>query len=200
MEAQNSTGAVRVTSTAPIERAHSDRARSGSIEVILTTPFSLCFPRRRERPRLPTFPHFSFSCDGQGCHFSGVARWNSTARNILTRPTPSAPGRALVPGEHCFIVRVLRARRGTWPLPPHPSEARVARAKETNGPPLPSYTVKCCFTISALNSLLLPDTTTAPLAITTYFSARRAAKWSPCSTNKMAKRLEFLNPIITSSI
>ena len=34
-----------------------------------------------------------------------------TARNILTRPTPSAPRRALVPGEHILIVRVLRARR-----------------------------------------------------------------------------------------
>jgi hypothetical protein len=34
-----------------------------------------------------------------------------TARDILTRPTPSAPRRALVPGKHSFIVRVLRARR-----------------------------------------------------------------------------------------
>src|SRR5262249_40151992 len=39
------------------------------------------------------------------------------------------------------------------------------------------YTVKCCLTISALNSSLLPAATTAPLAITTYFSANRAAKW-----------------------
>jgi hypothetical protein len=30
----------------------------------------------------------------------------------------------------------------------------------------------------------LPATTTAPLAITTNFSARRAATWSPCSTKK----------------
>ena len=45
-------------------------------------------PRFRERPRLPF-----------------------TARNFLTRPTPIAPRRALVPGEHRFIVRVLRARR-----------------------------------------------------------------------------------------
>ena len=34
-----------------------------------------------------------------------------TARNLLTRPTPSAPRRALVPSEHSFTVRGLRARR-----------------------------------------------------------------------------------------
>src|ERR1700686_2346872 len=44
MEAQNSTGVVRLTSTAPPERAHSDRARSGSTEVILTTPPSPLVP------------------------------------------------------------------------------------------------------------------------------------------------------------
>jgi hypothetical protein len=33
-----------------------------------------------------------------------------TARNFLTRPTPIAPRRALVPGEHILIVRVPRAR------------------------------------------------------------------------------------------
>jgi hypothetical protein len=141
MEAQNSTGVVRVTSTAPIERVHSDRARSGSTEVILTTPSSLCFPRRRERPRLPTLPHFSFSCDGQGCHFSGVARWDSTARNILTRPTPSAPRRALVPGEHRFIVRVLRARRASgrsllFLLRAHVPGAREQRRCPAALPPL----------------------------------------------------------------
>ena len=38
-------------------------------------------------------------------------RLPSTARDILTRPTPSAPRRALLPREHSFIVRVLRARR-----------------------------------------------------------------------------------------
>jgi len=46
-------------------------------------------------------------------------RLPSTARDILTRPTPSAPGRALVPGDHSFIVRVLlRAERapGRSPL------------------------------------------------------------------------------------
>jgi len=98
---------------------------------------------------------------------------------------------------------------------------RVARAKETNGLPFPSptpggvrartgfqtgdrtrlcYTVKCCFTMSALNSLLLPAATTAPLAITTYFSASLAAKWSPCSTSKIANRRCCLNPIMTSSM
>src|SRR5205823_2958255 len=40
-----------------------------------------------------------------------VVRLSFSARNIPTRPTPSAPRRALVPGEHCFIVHVLRARR-----------------------------------------------------------------------------------------
>ena len=65
---------------------------------------------------------------------------------------------------------------------------RVLRARSPPSRPAYYYTVKCFFTFSALNSSLLPDTTTAPLAITTYFSARRAAKWSPCSTNKMANR------------
>lgn len=77
---------------------------------------------------------------------------------------------------------------------------RVARAGDHSCLLGHDYTVKCCFTISALNSSLLPAATTAPLAITTYFSASRAAKWSPCSTNKMANRLEFLKPMITSSI
>jgi len=34
-----------------------------------------------------------------------------TARIILTRPTQSAPRRALDPSEHSFIVRVLRGSR-----------------------------------------------------------------------------------------
>lgn len=62
------------------------------------------------------------------------------------------------------------------------------------------YTVKCCRTISAFNSVLLPWAITAPFAITTYFSASRAAKWSPCSTNRIAKRRERLKPMMTSSI
>ena len=37
-------------------------------------------------------------------------------------------------------------------------------------------------------------------AITTYFSASRAAKCSPCSTNRIANRRDCLNPIMTSSI
>ena len=66
--------------------------------------------------------------------------------------------------------------------------------------PLLRYTVKCCRTMSAFNSVLLPCAITAPLAITTYFSARRAAKWRPCSTNRIANRRECLKPMITSSI
>ncbi len=38
------------------------------------------------------------------------------------------------------------------------------------------YTVRCWRTMSALSSLLLPCAITAPLAMMTYFSARRAAK------------------------
>jgi hypothetical protein len=156
----------------------------------------------------------------------GTARLGSTAHNFLTRPTQSAPRRALLPGEHILIVRVPRARSPVWPLPSPPFtlpagkrlwargrecsrlrasnegflKPRVARAGEHSRPLASNHTVKYCFTCSALNSVLLPDTTTAPLAITTYFSARRAAKWSPCSTNKMANRRCFLNPMITSSI
>ena len=42
-----------------------------------------------------------------------------TARNILTRPTSSSPRRALLPGEHSFTVRVLRASRAPGRSPPH---------------------------------------------------------------------------------
>ena len=110
-----------------------------------TTPTEVILP-----PSSPFVPPDG----GRGYHLSGVAGRDSTAR-------------------------VERA----------PSERARSASKETRltTPPL-RYTVKYCFTCSALNSVLLPDTTTAPLAITTYFSARRAAKWSPCSTNKMANR------------
>ena len=43
--------------------------------------------------------------------FKGVPRLAFTARNLLIRPIPSAPRRALVPDEHSFTVRVLRARK-----------------------------------------------------------------------------------------
>jgi len=171
---------------------------------------------------------------GQGPNSNGVVWGTSTAPMKPSQPPRSSLSSPLQrrarrnsgwrqsgsPAALSFIFLLkggpislqLRASNEGLPRP------RVARAKETNGLPFPSYTgrgartagltgdrtrgytVKCFFTISALNSSLLPDTTTAPLAITTYFSARRAAKWSPCSTNKMPKRLEFLNPIITSSI
>ena len=54
--------------------------------------------------------------------------------------------------------------------------------------------------VAAVTPFASSEAFTAPLAITTYFSANRAAKWSPCSTNRMANRRDFLNPIITSSI
>jgi hypothetical protein len=44
-----------------------------------------------------------------------VVELPSTVRDILTRPTPSVPRRACVPGEHSFIVRVLRARMEPGP-------------------------------------------------------------------------------------
>jgi hypothetical protein len=70
----------------PVPRVR-DRAANREVALSFSPPYSL--PQYwREWPRLP-----------------------STARNILTRPTPSAPRRALVPGEHSFIVRVLRARK-----------------------------------------------------------------------------------------
>ena len=73
-------------------------------------------------------PHLSLT--------EGVARLPLTARDILTRPTPSAPKRALVPGEHSPInnpstlARVLYRR---WLRGPH--TARVQR-----GPSIRSLT------------------------------------------------------------
>ncbi len=76
----------------------------------------------------------------------------SIARNILPRPTPSAPRRALLPGDHSFIfkgglvdprlrasnehipiVRVPRAG-GRPGYPSHPSE--TARCTSTGGHPV----------------------------------------------------------------
>ena len=67
------------------------------------------------------------------------------------------------------LVLNARVQRG-------PSEAARCASRGPLLPPGQNYTVKCCFTISALNSSLLPCATTAPLAMTTYFSASRAAK------------------------
>ena len=70
-----------------------------------------------------------------------------TARNILTHPTPSAPRRALVPGEHSFTVRVLRARRATGRSLPILLRPRVARAQKIirlhpiSPTPLPKYSL-----------------------------------------------------------
>ena len=52
----------------------------------------------------------------EGPLFRGRPRLLFTARNILTRPTPSAPRPTLVPGEHSFTVRVPRAK-GSFRLP-----------------------------------------------------------------------------------
>ena len=101
---------------------------------------------------------------------------------------PSSPFPFLFPQERKMVC----AGRLGWALlrawNEHRFTVRVLRARSPPSRPAYYYTVKYCFTFSALNSSLLPDTTTAPLAITTYFSARRAAKWSPCSTNKIANR------------
>ena len=60
----------------------------------------------------------------------GVARLSFTARNILTHPTLSAPRRALVPVEHSFTVRVLRARRAPGSSLYILLRPRVARAQK----------------------------------------------------------------------
>ena len=79
MEAQNSTGVVRVTSTAPIERAHSDRARSGSREVILTTPSSpLIPPRRRARDEGPG------GGSGLDCAHSPTFPFPATGKDVIS--------------------------------------------------------------------------------------------------------------------
>ena len=179
----NSTGVARRTSTAPIERAHSDRARSGSIEVILTTRSSLPSPRRRAR-RNGDATGQAPPQTAEPAPPEGAGRLFFTAR--IERPPFSRGGSA--------------SKKNGLPTPSHFFEAERCASRRTLPPLASNYTVKYCFTCSALNSVLLPDTTTAPLAITTYFSARRAAKWSPCSTNKMANRRCFLNPMITSSI
>jgi hypothetical protein len=94
----------------------------------------------------------------------------------------------VIPPPRSFLSSPLqrRARQGNgWrqsgaqPPAAGPYTGRGARTAGLTGDRTRDYTVKCFFTISALNSLLLPATTTAPLAIPTYFSARRAAKWSP---------------------
>ena len=54
-------------------------------------------------------------------------RLPSTARDILTRPTPSAPRRALLPREHSSIVRVLRARRAPGRSPSSSYTGRGAK-------------------------------------------------------------------------
>ena len=124
----------------------------------------------------------------------------SIARNFLTRPPTGTPRRAISPGEglqptspigkgvtkaalYCAhrtstVSSCAFCEQGGHLATPFPIllKPRVARAGEHSRPLASNHTVKYCFTCSALNSVLLPDTTTAPLAITTYFSARRAAK------------------------
>ena len=145
---QNSTGVVRVTSTAPMERAR----------------FYCALWEQRSHPDHPP---------------------------LLPLVPQTVGKRRRARGQECSQ---LRASNEGFLKP------RVARAGERSCPLPSNHTVKYCFTCSAVNSVLFPATTTAPLAITTYFSAKRAAKWSPCSTNKMANRRCCLNPMITSSI
>ena len=85
-----------------------------------------------------------------------------TARNVFTRPPTGTPSRAMSPGEglpifptspsgeqpdcpslrasdeHCFIVRVLRARRMVWLFPSCSSEtACCASTRDLPGHPFP---------------------------------------------------------------
>jgi hypothetical protein len=161
-----------------------------------------------QQPRpLPLFPQTAGKRRmARGREWSRLRATFSPAHPLARRDVPLARARAFKFSLLCprgaarlsFTARIGRAPfhrarsaskkdglAAPYPTLPRP---RVARAGEHSRPLATNHTVKCCFTISALNSLLFPDTTTAPLAITTYFSARRAAKWSPCSTNKMAKR------------
>src|SRR5262249_15791216 len=64
------------------------------------------------------------------CLEGKVAGMVSPARDILTRPIPSAPRLAVVPGEHSFTVRVLRGRRAPGRSLPILLRPRVPRAQE----------------------------------------------------------------------
>ena len=120
---------IRGGPTAPVERAHSDRAHSAS---------------ERDHP---------------GCSFYSIVMLlilflllagrpdrSPTARNFLTRPPTGTPRRAISPSEGLpdslyllgewprlpFTARIERpplhrggsaSKKGTWPLPLHPSQA-----------------------------------------------------------------------------
>ena len=107
---------------------------SPTVRVLLTRP-----PKGRYfPPALPSdccaidFPGRALS-PGSGLQFATplFREWPRPpfpARNNLTRPTPSAPRRALFPCEHIPLVRVLRARRAPGRSLPILLKPRVARA------------------------------------------------------------------------
>ncbi len=69
----------------------------------------------------PSAPRRAFSRARASGSFNswGAAKAALDCARLSHPPTPSAPKRALVPGEHSFIVRVLRARRAPGhSLPP----------------------------------------------------------------------------------
>ena len=113
----NSTGVARRTSTAPIERAHSDRARSGSIEVILTTRSSLPSPRRRARR-------------------NGDATGQAPPQTAEPAPPREQADCSSLraSSDHRFLVGALRARRTVCLLPRISLRPSVARAGEHSRP------------------------------------------------------------------
>jgi hypothetical protein len=86
VKGQNNNGVVRATSTVSIEQAHSGHVRSGSTEVILTTPSS---------PLVP--PGGGQETQGQG---AGVL---SIARNFFTRPLTGRYFSPALPSD-CFAI------------------------------------------------------------------------------------------------
>ncbi len=92
------------------------------------------------------------------CFHKGVARPSFPAPIDRAPPPPYKSSK--------LLVRGLGARRTVW-LPPPPPLLRPRVARARRHPDDTPYTTKYCLTCSALNSVLLPAATTAPLAITT---------------------------------
>ena len=69
---------------------------------------------RRQDPRSLLLTDSAFSSPTLSRDGAGLP---STARHFFTRPTPSAPRRALIPSEHSFIVRVPRAKKAPSLIP-----------------------------------------------------------------------------------
>ena len=128
----------RATSTAPIERAHSDRARSGSTEVILTIPSSpLLFFSLLSCPKCG-----GREVDGPGGG-SGLDRArHSHPPNPERAETRSCPRRAL-------SYRALSAsKKNCLPTPSHHSEAARCASRRPLLPPghhaIPSNAASPC--------------------------------------------------------